>query len=310
MGQQPAQQHVPEPSAQLIGDEEDLWSDRVQEIISAHMSSLKPIEKDDREKIRATTTGQADNKNWHAARVGRLTASLFKRVCRCIKPESLLKTLLYPSDRAVSAEAMVYGRVHEKDAVEAYALLLRSLDRQVTVQETGLHIHSDHPLLAASPDRVVRTDGEEGILEVKCPFSKRGQTMDEACEDTKFCCRLEDGEAVLKTDHEYYFQIQGQMAITGHNWCDFVVWFGPNKVHLQRIPYNRVFWDTEMLPSLLHFMRYALIPEILTRRVKRLNRLYTKGQYVSYRKLLNGFFVCEHHDGLVMTIKRIASKAN
>lgn len=134
--------------------------------------------------------------------------------------------------------------------------------------------------------------------------------MDEACEDSKFCCRLEDGEAVLKTDHEYYFQIQGQMAITGHNWCDFVVWFGPNKVHLQRIPYNRVFWDTEMLPSLLHFMRYALIPEILTRRVKRLNRLYTKGQYVSYRKLLNGFFVCEHHDGLVMKIKRIASKVN
>ncbi|KAH7932999.1 hypothetical protein HPB49_006352 [Dermacentor silvarum] len=76
IGQQPAQQHVPEPSAQLIADEEDLWSDRVHEIISAHISSLKPIEKDDREKIRATTTGQADNKNWHAARVGRLTVSL------------------------------------------------------------------------------------------------------------------------------------------------------------------------------------------------------------------------------------------
>ncbi|KAH7937593.1 hypothetical protein HPB49_013439 [Dermacentor silvarum] len=159
------------------------------------MSSLKPIEKDDRDKIRAATTGQADNKNWHPASVGRLTASLFKWVCRCIKQESLLKTLLYPSDRAVSAEAMVYGRVHEKYAVEAYTLLLRSLDRQVTVQETGLHIHSDHPLLAASPDRIVRTDGEESILEVKWPFSKRGQTMDEACEDRKFCCRLEDARA-------------------------------------------------------------------------------------------------------------------
>ncbi|KAH7945830.1 hypothetical protein HPB49_016042 [Dermacentor silvarum] len=78
MGKQPAQHNVTEPSAQLIGDKEDLWSDRVQEIISAHMSSLKPIEKDDREKIRATTTGPADNKNWHDARVGRLTASLFK----------------------------------------------------------------------------------------------------------------------------------------------------------------------------------------------------------------------------------------
>ncbi|KAH7978891.1 hypothetical protein HPB49_007241 [Dermacentor silvarum] len=186
--QQPAQQHVPEQSAQLIGDEEYLWSDRVQEIISAHKSSLQPIEKDDCEKICATTTGQADSKNWHAARVRRLTASLFKRMCRCIKPESLVKTLLYLSDRSVSAEAMVYGRVHEKDAVEACALLLRSLDRQVTVQETGLHIHSDHSLLAASTDRVLRTDGEEGILEVKCPFSKQGQTMDEACEESKFCC--------------------------------------------------------------------------------------------------------------------------
>ncbi|XP_075539903.1 uncharacterized protein LOC142574772 [Dermacentor variabilis] len=305
---QPAQQHVPEPSVELIGDEEDLWSDRVQELVNAHMSSLKPIEKDEREGIRANAIGQADNKNWHVARLGRLTASLFKQVCRCVKPESLLKTLLYPSERAASTEAMVYGRVHEKDAVGAYALLRRSLDRQVTLQETGLHIYSAHPLLAASPDRVVTVDGEEGILEVKCPFSKQGQCIKEACKDKKLCCRLEDGMAVLKTDHEYYIQIQGQLAITGHNWCDFVVWFGPNKIHLQRIHYNKVFWETEVLPSLLHFMRHALIPEILTRRVKRLNKLYTKGQYVSHKKLLNGFFVCDHHGSLVMTIRRIVDK--
>ncbi|KAH6925861.1 hypothetical protein HPB50_011308 [Hyalomma asiaticum] len=304
MEQKPEQQAVPETPRHFIGDEEDLWSERVQGIVCEYLASLKALDKDECERICRDTIGQADNKKWHAARVGRLTGSLFKRACRCVKPESLLKRVLYPSNKAAS-EAMLYGRLHEKDAVEAYALLLRSADRQVALQETGLHVLCNNPLLAASPDRIVTVDGEEGLLEVKCPFSKQGQSMQEACQDRRFCCRLDDDdEAVLKTDHEYYFQVQGQMAITGHDWCDFVVWFGPNKIHLQRIKSDSVFWETEMLPSLLHFIKHDLIPEALTRRVRLLNELCAKGKYVSYKKLLNGFYVCNHHGGLVMAIKR------
>lgn len=37
-----------------------------------------------------------------------------------------------------------------------------------------------------------------------------------------FCERVGD-ECGLNTNHEYYAQVQGQLAITGAAWCDFVV---------------------------------------------------------------------------------------
>ncbi|XP_049522616.1 uncharacterized protein LOC125945088 [Dermacentor silvarum] len=264
-----------------------------------------------REHIRLQTVGQADNKQWHAARTGRLTASMFKRYCRCVKPEGLLKTVLYPNGKAMS-EAIVYGRNHEKDAVDSYVQFQQLRGTNVQIQETGLHIHQQYPFLAASPDRIVLLDGEEGLLEVKCPFSKKGLAVEEACIDKRFCCFLEeDNEVVLKKDHPYYFQVQGQMAITGHAWCDFVIWIEndeagePDFIHVQRIYFKRDFWENEMLPALLHFAKWALVPELITQRVKRLGRLYLNGQYVSYKKLQQGFYVCKPGHGLAVTLQRL-----
>ena len=33
---------------------------------------------------------------------------------------------------------------------------------------------------------------------------------------------MKDDFPVLKTNHEYYYQVQGRMGITGAKWCDFV----------------------------------------------------------------------------------------
>lgn len=295
----------------LINDDADLWSTNVQIIVKNYMKTLKPLDERERAQMCSDTLGQAENQRWYAARTGRLTASLFKRICRCIKPEGLLKSLLYPSDRAVS-EAIAYGRTHEKDAVEAYQVLAKCKDLDVVVQETGLHIHKDHPFLAASPDRIILINGEQGLLEVKCPISKKGLTVEEACQDPKFCCRLEDGEAVLKTEHAYYYQVQGQMAVTGHSWCDFAIWtegsqpMEPRHIHVQRIYFNKMFWETEMFPALLHFMKYAFVAELLTRRVKRLRKLYTCGQYVSHKMLQRGFYTCQPgDDGLKIKITKL-----
>uniref|UniRef100_G3MKD7 YqaJ viral recombinase domain-containing protein n=1 Tax=Amblyomma maculatum TaxID=34609 RepID=G3MKD7_AMBMU len=274
------------------------------------MQSLKPLSQDERHELCQQTIGQAANKKWFAARVGRLTASMFKRICRCTKPESLLKALLYPCSRATS-EAIVYGRNHEADAVEAYARLLRARDCAVNLRETGLHIHHVYPFLAASPDRIIVIDEEEGLLEVKCPFSKKGLTTEEACQDRNFCCRLSEQGASLKTDHAYYYQVQGQMAITGHRWCDFVIWTegsrpeDPAHLHVERIPFDEEFWTEEMLPALLYFMKRAFIPELLTKRVKRLGQLYTSGSYVSHSKLKRGYYVCRPSEGLRVKIKKL-----
>ncbi|XP_049513428.1 uncharacterized protein LOC119466657 [Dermacentor silvarum] len=223
---------------------------------------------------------------------------------------NLSAMLLYPSNRAMS-EAMVYGRMHEQDAVEAYSILIRSRDVQLEVTETGLHIHKHYPFLAASPYRIVVLDGEQGLLEVKCLFSKKGMTAEDASKDSKFCCMLKDGQVYLKKDHAYYYQVQGQMATTGHKWCDFVIWTEAQNrgemhhIHVERIFFDRPFWENHMLPAILHFMLKAFIPEVLTRRVKRLGKLYTTGQYVSYKKIKDGFYVCSLKDSLVLNIKKL-----
>ncbi|KAH9372806.1 hypothetical protein HPB48_001322 [Haemaphysalis longicornis] len=217
----PAAEEAPDAQVELQ-DTADLWNEPSQQIIQNHLASLKPLPERQIAEICAATLGQTNNKQWFVERKRRLTASSFKTICSCTKPVGLLKTLLYLSDRAVS-EVMVDGRDHEKDAVAAYVSLMRSMDVEVEVFETGLHVHKQHPYLVASPHRLVSIDGREGLLDVKCLPSKKGMTVEDACKDRKFCCALKDGGASLKTNHEYYYQVQGQMAVTGHMWCEFAI---------------------------------------------------------------------------------------
>lgn len=94
--------------------------------------------------------------------------------------------LLHPTDKAVS-QALVYGRDHKTDAVAAYVSLIRGRAVDTEVFETGLHIHEDHPYLAASPHRLVSIVAGEGLLKVKCLPTKKGMTVEDACKDRKFC---------------------------------------------------------------------------------------------------------------------------
>ena len=54
-------------------------------------------------------------------------------------------------------------------------------------------------------------------------------TPSEACANKDFCCTLvtaDDGNKYLKLQHNHphFSQVQGQMAITGRTWCDFVIY--------------------------------------------------------------------------------------
>lgn len=60
-----------------------------------------------------------------------------------------------------------------------------------------------------------------------------------------------------------------------------------------------------MLPTLFHFIRRALVPELLIKRVKRLGKLYLNSQYVSFKKLQAGFYVCEPGNELVVKLRKL-----
>ncbi|KAG0426985.1 hypothetical protein HPB47_025929 [Ixodes persulcatus] len=292
-----------------IADDEDLWSRNARDAVYKHAESLPPLTDDERAEVTWSTIGQADNPRWHEKRRGRITASVFSAVIKCLKPEYLVKGILYPSPDYAS-EAMRYGRMHEGTAVAAYEQLMAAQVDSLEVHETGLHIHAVYSFVAASPDRIVTKDGEEGLLEVKCPSSKVGLTPLEACkQDKKLCCNEVGGETHLKKRHAYYYQVQGQMAVTGHKWCDFVVWTNNKTVarstHTETIVFDEKFVEGELLPGLLYFAEHALFPEVLTGRIRRRRDLIAHGQYVYYKKYSAGFYVVEDGPGLKKQLRKL-----
>ena len=64
----------------------------------------------------------------------------------------------------------------------------------------------------------------------------------------------------LKRKHNYFYQVQGLMAITGRPWCDFVVWT-PKGLSVERISFDVEFWST-VKPKLVDFHRSAILPEL------------------------------------------------
>ena len=80
--------------------------------------------------------------------------------------------------------------------------------------------------------------------------------------DNSFCCLSVNGHPMLKQNHEYYFQVQGQMAITGIHTCDFVIWT-PSDFLVLSVLYDEIFWKTQCYAALKHFYLYVMLPEIV-----------------------------------------------
>jgi len=49
--------------------------------------------------------------------------------------------------------------------------------------------------------------------------------MELACQDPTFCFSVDGtGTYSLKQTHDYYYQVVGQLALSGAKFCDFIVW--------------------------------------------------------------------------------------
>lgn len=135
----------------------------------------------------------------------------------------------------------------------------KQLHKNFTVYDCGLVVNPSHPYLGASPDGKVfdpSSTSPFGSLEIKCPYTWRHNLIHEACQDPNFPCAMVDGVPRLKRDHKqgYYAQVQGQLALSGLPWCDFVVYLsGSHSLHVERICFNADYWNNKLLPKLTSF---------------------------------------------------------
>ena len=92
-----------------------------------------------------------------------------------------------------------------------------------------------------------------GLLEIKCPQCDSSQNAK--------CLKTVNGQLKLKKGHEYYYQVQGQLGITGLRWCDFMV-FCKDDWHIETIDFDQDFFN-DMYVKLSLFFSCFFLPSII-----------------------------------------------
>ena len=92
----------------------------------------------------------------------------------------------------------------EPVAVQEYCTL-----KNVNFFPCGFVVHPDAPWLGSSPDGIIF---DPRPLEVKCPNVP-------SYVDCPYL-KIQNGELKLKRSHASYWQVQGQIILTGCSWCD------------------------------------------------------------------------------------------
>ena len=189
----------------LEGHPEDRWLKE---------NKISSITVDDIDNIDALTRGQSNNKFWQQERCFRLQASNFGRICKATERtnfESLAESLTVVKD--IKTPAIIHGRKYELIALAKY-----EDQKNRGTKQSGIRVSSSHPFIGASPDAIV---DNELIVEVKCPYVARNEII--TPKTVPFLLKTEDN-LTLDRNHNYFYQIQGQLFCTGAARCDLVVY--------------------------------------------------------------------------------------
>ena len=165
-------------------------------------------------------------------------------------------------------DAFKHGREHEPVARRQYEEYLKyNLRHDVSVRETGIVVQPHFFWLAASPDGLVadKTGDAIGLLEIKCPKSKKNSSPEELINDDKFYVSLVDGKPELKNDHPNgcYSQIQMAMGLSGAPFCDFIVYTFKGLIIARTLFDNEYFIN--LIQKLNTFYRKYMLPRIINK---------------------------------------------
>ncbi|KAJ8915492.1 hypothetical protein NQ315_012373 [Exocentrus adspersus] len=163
------------------------------------------------------------------------------------------KTLIF-------APSMEWGRENE----EKVRRLLETI-HNLEIKTCGLFIDIVHPFLGASPDGII---GDQGLVEIKCPFSARHMCIKEAIEKKVTLWKMDNNNFKLNTSHKWYYQVQGQLHIAQRRYCLLAVWTEKD-MKVETIFRDDVFWENKMFPFLEKNFIFCLLPEIVDSRLSR-----------------------------------------
>ena len=223
------------------------------------------VSKDEASYLEQVTRLQSQSILWHQHRTGRVTASKIFAVARTSienPSRSLIKEMMETKVHAhTEVLSLKWGIENEQNVREQYFGQIKDDHTELSCTLSGLCVNPKYPHLGATPDGIVKCDCcGNGLIEIKCPY-KHKESHPHSVVDNKFCLEHVDGLVRLKKTHEYYYQIQGQLAICEMVYCDFVCWT-PHGIHIERILPDTLFETVK--PALDTFFVRVLLPLLMT----------------------------------------------
>lgn len=217
--------------------------------------------------INEKTKDQGQTDFWSKQRTGRLTGSNFYRICHLRESTNkgnTLKDLLNyrPLPPEKQPEQFQWGHEKESSAIELYLKKLKK-HKGLEVSKSGLVVNVSWPHLGASPDGIRNCQCcAKRVIEVKSIFAKRSLPPHIAA--SEYLIKI-DGRFHLKTETKWYYQIQGELATTGLQVADLIIYTNKG-IMVVEVEFNRDLWEA-MLKKLTAFYKDYLVPELLTQKI-------------------------------------------
>lgn len=205
--------------------------------------------------VERKTRGQAGNPDWKKYRQYTMSSSDFGKFCSRWRSQLKSKTLLDMDgvlDRVFGVgkdisfvKSIKYGRLYEKSGFAHFQKAHEAEHEASSVVESGIWLCPEDISLGSSPDGMVYCScHEKSTLEIKCPLTCEKEIP--SLKTVKYLT-FENGQYGLKKTDGYFYQVQGQMAITKSKLCHFVV-YSPldDGIHsiIIDIPFDEDFWNT------------------------------------------------------------------
>lgn len=198
---------------------------------------------------------------WQAIRCGKVTASCFGKLAGNGRAGGWSQTALSymtqvvaeritgkPQDE-IQSKYLDHGNEHEPTARQLYQW---HLSERHELKQVLFVDHPDVPFCGGSPDCLV---GDDGLLEIKCPYQVHNHLINIEQDGT--------------SNRDYIWQMQGNLWITGRQWCDFVSFhpFVPEELQFHVVRYWR---DEDVIEEIAERVPRAL--EQIAIRVKNIEQ--------------------------------------
>lgn len=208
-------------------------------------------------KIEKETISQYKSDMWHKHRSVRLTASNFHRIIkRKDNLKELSRSLINPADLS-RIPAINFGLEKEN----SIKVLIKKHFKGYTFRNVGLVINPKYPYLGASPDGLLHSSNETALVEIKCVYNKEKLTLNELCEKrANFCLRKEGEKFMLKKEHPYYTQMQGQLAVCGLQQSYFCLYYS-DILYIEKVEFCLEFWGkcNSILKDFFFFFSFEML---------------------------------------------------